>query len=235
MNEITSTPLSYQYGNQNYDPNEVDSDRVVLSVLLVDESPSIHSFEDDLNEIYRGYIQRSQNSHIAEELMLSVITFSSNVEIKCGFRPIVGLSPQEITFKHRKNGLTAGYDAVAFALETMLQYGKDLEQVGTDVRYNLAIVTDGQFNDGKDMDGTKVAKILADIRQNEALYGKFYISMSGINKDFEPYFREAQRNMTIAEEALNLYDGTGEDIHNMMDNISKSQSSSSSGNVLVTF
>lgn len=234
MNNELNAPMAYQYGSQNFDPNEVDNERVVLSSLVVDCSPSIDDFVDDLNRVFEQYVERSKQSHIAEELMLQTVTFSSHVRIEHGFKPIQGIDVNDVRFSPR-NGMTAGYDALKVALETMLEYGKQLESVGTEVIYNIAIVTDGQFNDGVDRDGSSVRPILDDIRSNERLYGKFTITMSGINKDFERYFREAQRNIGLKDDALLMYDEDGAGIHSMMEGISKSQSSSSSGTQSITF
>lgn len=234
MNNELNAPMAYQYGSQNFDPNEVDNERVVLSSLVVDCSPSIDDFVDDLNRVFEQYILRGQGSHTSEEAMLQVITFSSDVRIEHGFKPIHGINANDVHFTPR-SGMTAGYDALKVALETTLEYGKQLESVGTEVIYNIAIVTDGQFNDGMDIDGSSVRPILNDIRSNERLYGKFTVTMSGINKKYERYFREAQRNIGLKDEALLMYDEDGAGIHDMMEGISKSQSSSSAGTQSVTF
>lgn len=234
MNNEMNTPMAYQYGSQNFDPNEVDNERIVLSSLVVDCSPSIQSFADDLNRVFKQYVERSKQSHISEELMLQTITFSSDVKVEHGFKPIQGVDTNDVYFTPR-GGLTAGYDALKVALETMMDYGKQLESLGTEVIYNIAIVTDGQFNDGIDIDGSSVRAILNNIRSDERLYGKFTITMSGINKRLESAFREAQRNMGLKDDALLMYDEDGAGIHSMMEGISKSQSSSSSGTQSVTF
>ncbi|MCB0743566.1 MAG: hypothetical protein KDC67_06660 [Ignavibacteriae bacterium] len=200
----------------------------------MDCSPSIRDYVGDLNRVYRQYILREQDAHTSEEAMLQLITFSSDVKIEHGFKPVNGIDPNDIQFIPR-DGMTAGYDALKVALDSMMEYGKQLEQVGTEVVYNIAIVTDGQFNDGIDRDGLSVRPILDSIRSNERLYGKFTITMSGINKDFESYFREAQKNIGLRDDALLMYDEDGAGIHDMMSGISKSQSSSSSGNQTITF
>lgn len=231
MTEAQTGPMAYKYGS-NYDPNSLDTDRVVLLGLTVDVSGSIEPWEDDFTRAIREFLQEEKTSHIAEELMVQLVTFGSDVRFDTGFQPLLGIDVSTISVKNR-NSLTAGYDAVTQTLESMLAYGKTLEQSGTDVRYNLAVITDGDFNEGRDRDGTSVVNILNKIRQDESLHSKFTIFMYGVGN--QSIFEKTRVNMGILPDALLTYGANGKDFKAMLKTVSRSASASSSGTAVPTF
>lgn len=230
-NEFNAPPMSYQIAG-NFDPNQVDADRVVLLGLVPDGSGSTESYEDEFNHQLQEFLRREQTSHIAEELFFQITSFSSDVRIDSGWQPVLGFDCNQRLFKNR-GGLTAGYDAVKIALESMLDYGKTLERLGTDVRYNLCIITDGEFNTGKDMDGREVRNILDAIRKDERLYGKFTAFMYGVGD--ASIFKAALKNMGFADTALLTTGASANDFAKMLSTVSQSVSKSSSGTAVPNF
>lgn len=231
MVETQNGPMAYRYGS-NFDPNNLDTDRIVLLCLVADASGSIRPWEDDFTRAIREFIDEEKSSHIAEELMIQLVTFSDDVKFETGFQPVKGIDSSTIRIKNRDN-LTAGYDAVKLSLDSMLAYGKVLEQSGTDVRYNLAIITDGDFNDGSDRTGASVRTILDKIRGDESLYSKFCIFMYGVGDTAT--FEKSRDNMGIEPSALLTYGATGRDFKAMLKTVSQSASASSSGTAVPTF
>lgn len=233
MVEQIAGPMAYKYGS-NYDPNQVDSERVVLLALVVDCSGSIYAFEDDFTRAIQEFISEEQNSKIAEELMVQLITFGGHGDIRLdtGWQPVTAITPSDIVIKNR-GSLTAGYDAVKTTLESILAYGKTLEQTGTDVRYNVAIFTDGDFNEGVDRTGKSVTTILDNIKRDESIYSKFCMFMYGVGT--QSTFEQARDNMGIKPNALKTYGATGSDLKKMLSTVSQSVSDSSSGAALPTF
>jgi uncharacterized protein YegL len=235
MNEqmIQQGPLAYKYGS-NYDPNSLDSDRVVLLAIVTDCSGSIYSFEDDFTRAIQEFIKSEQNSHIAEELLVQFITFGGHGDVRfdTGFQPITAITPSDIVIKNR-GSMTAGYDAVRATLDSMLAYGATLEQSGTDVRYNVAIITDGEFNDGNDMTGKTVVERLDAIRKDESKYSKFTMFMYGVGD--RNVFDKTRQNMGLDASALITYGASGADFKKMLSTVSQSVSKSSSGTAVPTF
>lgn len=235
MNEqqMQQGPLAYKYGS-NFDPMQLDSDRVVLLSIVTDCSGSIHSFEDDFTRAIQDFIATEQNSHISEELMVQIVTFGGHGDVRfdTGFQPVTGITPSDIVIKNR-GSLTAGYDAVKQALDAMLAYGKTLEQSGTDVRYNMAIITDGEFNDGNDTSGSSVVNVLNTVRGDEAMYSKFTIFMYGVGN--RSTFDQTRANMGLNPDALLTYGASGTDFKKMLSTVSQSVSKSSSGAAVPTF
>lgn len=231
--QMQQGPLAYKYGS-NFDPMSLDSDRVVLLSVVTDCSGSIHVYEDDFTRAIQDFIQTEQTSHISEELMVQFVTFGGQGDVRfdTGFQPVTGITPSDIVIKNR-GSMTAGYDAVKSALQSMLTYGKTLEQSGTDVRYNMAIITDGDFNDGVDRDGSSVKAILDQIRSDESIHAKFTIFMYGVGD--QATFDKSRANMGLKPTALLTYGATGNDFKKMLSTVSQSVSKSSSGTAVPTF
>lgn len=232
--EFQAPPSSYTLGG-NYDPNAVDNERVVLLEIVVDRSGSTSIYEDEFNNALQDFIREEQKSHIAEEVFIQLTTFGSKVTVDSGWQPIVGFDTSKTLFKN-SGDMTAGYDAVKIGLDSMLDYGKSLRRNGTDVRYNLVIVTDGDSNAGVDLDGSTVRPILQKIRDDEGLYGKFTIFMYGVkssNGDVD--FERFADYITLERSAILRTGATGQDFKNMLSSVSQSVSKSSSGTAVPNF
>lgn len=229
--EFIAPPQSYQLGG-NFDPNNVEQERVVLLGLCFDGSGSTVTFEKEFNEKLQEFLRAEQNSHIADELFFQLVTFSDAVTVDSGWQPIIGFDTTKTLFKN-KGGMTAGFDGIRVALESMLDYGKQLEKQAVDVRYNLCLVTDGEFNEGKDRNGQTVRAILDTIRKDERLYGKFTIFMYGVGDSNT--FEATCDALTIDRSALLRTGASGNDFKKMLQTVSQSVSKSSSGAAVPNF
>lgn len=227
----SGNPIAYTIGG-NFDPNSVDQERVVLLSLVVDRSGSTRSYESDFNRALREFLEAESKSHIAEELFFQLVTFGSDVTIDSGFQPVVGFDVNSINVKN-SGDLTAGFDAVRIALESMFQYGKQLEKSGTDVRYNLCVITDGEFNEGSDCDGHSVRQLLLAVRNDERMYGKTTVFMYGVGN--QSTFESARDAMGFDPSALLAYGASGADFKKMLQTVSQSVSKSSSGQAVPNF
>lgn len=224
-------PLAYTIGN-NFDPNQVDQERVVLLSLVVDRSGSTSKYEDDFNRALREFIDAEAKSHIGPELFFQIVSFGTDVTIDSGFQPVVGFDVNKINVRN-SGDLTAGYDAVRIALESMTNYGLQLERSGCDVRYNLCVVTDGEFNEGIDRTGQSVRTALDAIRNDERKYGKTTVFMYGVGDQHT--FESARDAMGFDLSALLTYGATGQDFKKMLSTVSHSVSKSSSGQAVPNF
>lgn len=230
-NEFVPPPMSYTLGG-NFDPNSVDQERVVLLSLCVDRSGSTSKYEREFNDKLQEFLAAEKNSHIADELFFQIVSFGENVTVDSGWQPVVGFDTSKRLFSNSED-TTAGFDGVRIALESMLDYGKNLQRNGTDVRYNLVVVTDGEFNEGSDRSGHTVRTILDQIRKDERLYGKFTIFMYGVGNDAE--FEQTCDALSIDRTALLRTGATGQDFKKMLASVSQSVSKSSSGTAVPNF
>lgn len=227
----SGNPLAYTVGN-NYDPNSVDQERVVLLSLVVDRSGSTAKFEADFNRALREFIAAEASSHIGPELFFQIVSFGSDVSIDSGFQPVLGYDVSTINVKN-SGDMTAGYDAVRIGLDSMFNYGTQLEKSGCDVRYNLCVITDGEFNDGIDRNGKTVRDILDKVRADERRYGKTTVFMYGVGD--QSTFEAARDAMGFDPSALLTYGASGGDFKKMLSTVSQSVSKSSSGAAVPNF
>ena len=242
MSEFQAPPQSYSLGG-NFNPNDVEQERVVLVSMILDRSGSTAKFESEFNNAMQLWLKKEQSPQnpIADEMFIQLVTFGTKVTIDSGWRPVVGFNTDQTLFLN-SGDYTAGYEAVEVAIKSMLDYGKPLQMVGTDVRYNVCLVTEGEFNEGRgvyDVNGTdprtgdNVRELLDTIRSNEGLYGKFTMFMYGVGHDVN--FEKAAVNMSMDPTAILRTGATAEDFSNMLSNVSRSISKSSSGTAVPNF
>lgn len=132
------------FGSSNFDPNQIatQTSSVILTACILDESPSIYTFEDNMNvALEEVFMDELKNCHRADDIMIQCTTFNENVRFKSGFQPINNLPNDYLNVKG-KGRATALYDAVNQTLANVIAYRNDLEAQGIDVRTNIFIMTD---------------------------------------------------------------------------------------------
>jgi uncharacterized protein YegL len=75
----------------NFDANKIQTEETINCVFVVDISPSVRDYENDLNNGFNEFVQRMQKSHVADRLFVSSIEFNENINVKTGFQPIVNV------------------------------------------------------------------------------------------------------------------------------------------------
>lgn len=109
MDKFNLPDFNIDFGN--FDPQNICSDETINAVLIVDVSPSVHAWVNDLNSAFRDFLAEMQRSHIAEKLMVSVIEFNGATTVRTGFQPVETIDTTQINFRPCGAG-TALYDAV---------------------------------------------------------------------------------------------------------------------------
>ena len=75
----------------NFDPEEIQVEETINAVFVVDVSPSISRYNNELNTAFNEFTQEMQKSHIADRLFVSTLEFCEQVKVKTGFQPIVNI------------------------------------------------------------------------------------------------------------------------------------------------
>jgi len=217
----------------NFNPEEIDTDDVINAVFIVDISPSISSYEDYLNDAYNKFIERIQKGHVADNLMLSTISFNHEISILHGFQPVMNVQPQ--TFRGSGQG-TALYEAVEAGLKNAIDYREELDKTGVNHKTLVYIITDGEDNSGgrngysPDLAAASRVKelIQEETKRNEKRAFSFNTILFGVGSDTS--FDEAAKLLGIDKVAKVGQNGVDENsIYKMIDFISSSISSTSSG------
>lgn len=223
----TTNVVDFNMNFGHFDPEAVQTDETINLVFVVDVSTSIYPAVDELNKGFTEFVERMKNSHLAENIFMSITLFSTRVLTKesIGFQPIKNFN--SLDFSPFINGTTALYDATLYALENALEYRKNLENSGVTAKTILFVMTDGEDNESAPSSPGKVTALIKDLLKEERNFGNFDSILFGINKDMESYFTEATKKMNI-NHCVTL-DNTASDIRKMIACVSASVSSMSAG------
>jgi len=163
----------------NFDPDLLTVDQTINAVFVVDISPSVATYIKELNHAFNDFICNMQQSHLSDQLMVSVLTFNEKVKVKTGFQPITSLKSQ--TFKPSGSG-TALFDATKQGLDIALNYRQSLRTSGVLSKTLLFVITDGHDNSSVSK-ADQIKKQLQKIKADEANTLSFMTLMFGVGND----------------------------------------------------
>ncbi len=227
MENYTLPDFNIDFGN--FDPQDITSDETINAVLVVDISPSISSYVNELNDAFTDFLEEMQRSHVAEKLMVSITEFNDTVNNRNGFQPVETLKSDQINFKPCGMG-TALYDAVFSSIENAVNYRTNLENSGVNCKTLVFIITDGQDNYSK-IDAQSINRRLSSITTNESSAFSFETILFGVGNDNS--FEKAQKDMGIKH--LARVGNTATEIRKMIGFISASISQSFVANSAISF
>jgi uncharacterized protein YegL len=213
----------------NFDPGKVQTEEVINLVFVVDVSPSIESFKDELNLAFNEFVAEMQKSHVAENLMVSSVEFCEVVNVKTGFQPIRNIPV--MNFQPQGNS-TALYDATKVGLTNAIQYREQLEDSGINVKTLVFILTDGMDNSSDRRSAPDVKDMITAYLANEKNAFSFTTILFGIGKANQQHYENAKTAMGIKE--LATIDLTAKEIRKMIAFISSSISTSAAGKPVST-
>jgi len=227
MDNFNLPDFNIDFGN--FDPQEITSDETINAVFIIDISPSVDSYIDDLNNSFKEFLEEMQRSHVAEKLMVSIIEFNDKINVRTGFQPIDSVNLRKMNFVPCGSG-TALYDAVLYGLTNAVEYRTNLENSGVNCKTLIFTITDGEDNSSKNSSSV-VKNSLDAILKNEKNIFNFETILFGVGDDSN--FETAQQEMGIKH--LAKIGNTGKEIRKMIGFISASISQSSSANSPVVF
>lgn len=224
MTETQNTPfINY---NSNFDPAQIATatSMVIQFVVIIDISPSIHDYVDEMNKALRDlFMLEFKESHRKNDILIKCITFCEKVEDKSGFLPIVNLQDDYLSVAPTGRG-TALFDAVNSGLKQAISYREDLEDQGIDVRTSIFIITDGADNASKRESSKEISETLDLLRKNEGWANSFTVTMLGIGNSV--VFENACDTMGLSRKALVTTQDTAKDMRKIIGVVSQSVSSS---------
>lgn len=227
MNQQNLPDFNLDFGN--FDPMDIASDETINAVLIVDVSPSVASYVQELNDAFKDFLKEMQQSHVAEKLMVSVIEFNESIMVRNGFQPINSLNSQTIEFKPCGGG-TALYDAVLSGLTNAVNYRTNLENSGVNCKTFIFAITDGEDNSSKNT-ALKVKNLIDQLIQKEQNAYSFETVLFGVGNDSG--FEQARNAMGIQH--LARIGNTGKEIRKMIGFISASLSKISTASIQLSF
>ena len=123
--------IDFNLSFNNFDPNDIQVDETINAVFVVDVSPSIGTYVKDLNFAFNDFTQTMQKSHVADQLMVSIIEFNEKVGVKSGFQPIKQIPTLQFV---PSGGGTALYQATYEGLKSAIDYRANLEASGVNAK-----------------------------------------------------------------------------------------------------
>jgi uncharacterized protein YegL len=204
----------------NFNPDEIQVDETINAVFAVDVSPSITTYVKDLNHAFNDFTETMQKSHVAEQLMVSIVEFDEKVRVRTGFQPIKQIPKMD--FKPTGGG-TALYQATYQSLDIATDYRNNLEASGVMAKTLIFVITDGMDNSSK-VNAKQVKDKLEGILAQEQNAFSFTTVLFGVGhaKGFE----DAQKSMGIQHIAK--VGTSGAEIRKMINFISQSINKSAS-------
>lgn len=221
--EFNFNDVNFGANGGNFDPDQIQSSETINAVFVVDVSPSISPFENELNDAYNSFIEEMQKSHIAENLFISTIEFTDRIVSAKGFQPVMNIAKSN--FRGQGSG-TALYDAVKIGTQNALSYRDAQLQSGVTCKTLVFVITDGQDNSSSYKSEGEVAQMHKDIMKDEANAFNFTSILFGIGGS-KTSFENAQKGMGIQH--LAAVGVTAKDLRKMISWISSSVSSVSQG------
>jgi len=207
----------------NFDIQNVQTEETINAVFVVDVSPSIDKYVNELNVAFNDFIQEMQQSHVSERLLVSRIEFCEDVKVVNGFQPISNVSLMK--FKPKGNG-TALYDAVLLGMKNAVEYRENLEKSGVKTKTILFILTDGMDNSSAYGADSEVKRAIDEFKDEKNIFS-FTSILFGIGDVNKQYFEDAKNKMGVQH--LFSVGVTAKEIRKMINFISSSISSTSSG------
>lgn len=227
--------MDFGLGFDNFDPEEIQTEETINAVFVVDVSPSIGSYNDELNDAFNAMINEFQTSHVSDRLLISTVEFDDNVHVKTGFQPVSSIN--QANFTPQGYG-TALYDAVELSLKNAIVYRTSLEDSGVICKTLLFVLTDGMDNASQSGAAGRVKDNITDFLRNEKNVFTFESILFGIGKSNEQYYEMAKSDMGIKHlvtiDTGKSPEDTAKAIRKMINFISSSISASSSGQNIPT-
>ena len=218
--------VDFNLNFNNFNPEDIQVEETINAVFIVDVSPSISTYVNDLNHAFNDFTETMQKSHVAEQLMVSIIEFNQKVMVKSGFQPIKQIPNTQ--FQPSGAG-TALYQAVDKGLDLALDYRQNLEASGVMAKTLLFVITDGMDNSSK-VQAKQVKSKLEKILSQEQNAFSFTTILFGVGNAAR--FEDAQKAMGLQHIAK--VGTTGAEIRKMIAFISQSISSTA-GNQQISF
>lgn len=168
---------SYGYSAKRI--GELGATEYTLVGIAADVSFSIDGFEKGIEACVQEVVTSCRKSPRADNLMMRLTTFASDIEEAHGFIPLSECDPAKYKGCIVPRGQTALYDAAHNMVSAMGGYGRDLVAQDYEVNGILFIITDGLDNQSTETPAS-VAQAVSAIKKAEEMESMLTI-LIGVN------------------------------------------------------
>jgi len=157
-------PGTFQFSAIRID--DLGATEYTLVTIVVDITSSVVSFTDELLACVKNIVEACQKNPRAENLMLRLLAFNTDLHELHGFKPLSDIDPNDYK-AFRPNGMTALFDAAYSGISATLEYADRLIKQDFDVNGCVYIITDGMDNASTITPNSIADKIKAALKQEE--------------------------------------------------------------------
>lgn len=125
---------------------DLGASEYTLVGIAVDASSSVSSFEGEINKTVQEIVKACRLSPRSDNLMLRLLSFSSDLHEIHGFRPLSECNLDDYKDAIKPAGMTALYDAACNLTTSVVQYGDALSKNDFSVNAIVFVITDGADN-----------------------------------------------------------------------------------------
>lgn len=182
-----------QYGYSATRLNNLGAAEYTLVTIVCDVSPSVDQFRKQMEEAIKQIVVSCQYSPRADNLLIRLMTFDTNVYEPHGYKLLQSCMPIDYDGILDGKGGTALFDAAENALAATVHYGTELANNSLAVNAIVFVITDGEDNSSKQT-AKAVKAVLDQAKSTEALESMVTV-LVGVNV----------QNVKIARYLQNFY------------------------------
>lgn len=184
-------PGTFQFSAIRID--DLGATEYTLVTIVVDITSSVYSFADELLECVKNIIRACQKNPRADNLMVRLLAFNTDLYEIHGFKPLSTINPDTYKPFHPK-GMTALCDAAYSGISATLEYARRLIRQDFDVNGCVYIITDGMDN-ASTMTPKTIADKLSAALKAEEIESLTTVLVGLIDPD-EPYAKDVRHSLT---------------------------------------
>lgn len=205
---------------------ELGASEYTLVSIILDVSSSVSSYRDDLEKSLSTVVDSCKKSPRAENLMIRLTSFNSNLNELHGFRLLDDIKVDDYNNIVKTGGMTALFDATFEGIEATKQYGKQLCDQDYQANAILFIITDGVDNSST-YAPVQIATLVDDVMKEEALEDITTI-LVGVDQesDVKQFLTDFKANANLSQ-YVSLGEATPRKLAKLANFVSKSISSTS--------
>lgn len=230
----------FQFSGANI--TNLGSTEYTLVGLTVDESGSVSSFKDLLNEAVKNAVESCRKSPRADNLLLRVTKFGDSVTEFHGFKEFKSVNVADYDDLTNPGGMTALFDAGVDGVDAIAVQAKQLSDADFTANAIFICITDGA-NNSSSYTASKLRRVADDAIQSESLES-IRLILVGVNPNKSTELTSYLEKFRVDagfDQYVEIEDATPSAFAKLEEFISKSISTQSqslgsgSGSVAVTF
>lgn len=176
-----------------------------LATIVVDGSGSVDPFWNEIKAALKENVAACADpkNPRADNLMLRVLVFDSQLTEVHGFKPVRDINPADYDSLPIPGGMTALYDATFNGVQASVQYAKALAAQQYTCNGAIFVITDGMDNASK-VSRKMVADALKDTKSSESMESMMPVligvntASGGLNQYLEDFKNEAGFQQYVA-------------------------------------